>query len=99
MNLFWKFKESKGLIFFRNSKAELKKIVFFPVFLFLTPFFRTYPDGGFCPQCAYVLLSNKNECTFNRFLEALISLIGDVVPEKFLIHFEQAALNAFSSLY
>ena len=58
-----------------------------------------YPDWRLLSPCVYVLLSNKKESIYNRFLEALISLIGDVVPEKILIDFEQADLNAVSSLY
>ena len=55
--------------------------------------------GGFYPPCVYALLSNKRLSTYNKFLTALKSLIGDVTPERILIDFEIAALSAFTSHY
>ena len=54
--------------------------------------------GAFFPS-AFMFCSQQKEFTYNRFLETLISLIGDFVPKKNLIDFERAALNTFSYLY
>ena len=65
-------------------------------------------DGTFeiCPRKLYqwyavhIQIGGSTKISFsNRFFEALISLIGDGVPEKLLIDFQQAALSAISSLF
>ena len=69
----------------------------------LSQFYQLYTVhiqiGGFYPPCVYALLSNKRLSTYNKFLTALKSLIGDVTPERILIDFEIAALSAFTSHY
>ena len=45
------------------------------------------------------LIAENKQSTYNKFLTALKSLIGDVTPERVLIDFEIAALSAFTSPY
>ena len=50
-----------------------------------SPFYQLYTVhiqiGGLYPPCSYALLSNKRLSTYNKFLTALKSLIGDVSLE------------------
>ena len=50
-----------------------------------SPFYQLYTVhiqvGGLYPPCSYALLSNKCLSTYNKFLTALKSLIGDVSLE------------------
>ena len=54
---------------------------------------------GFHQPCVYALLSNKRLSTYNKFLAALISLVGDVTTERILLDLEVALLSAFTSHY
>ena len=51
--------------------------------------------SGIAPACIYAFLPNKTEKTYHRFLEALKILVPDSRPEKILLDFEQAAIQAF----
>ena len=43
---------------------------------------------GFYPLCVYALLNNKRLSTYNKFLTALKSLIGEVTPKIILMDLE-----------
>ena len=51
--------------------------------------------SGIAPACIYAFLPNKTEKTYHRFSEALKILVPDSRPEKILLDFEQAAIQAF----
>ena len=51
--------------------------------------------SGIAPASIYAFLPNKTEKTYHRFLEALKILVPDSRPEKILLDFEQAAIQAF----
>ena len=51
--------------------------------------------SGIAPAFIYAFLPNKTEKTYHRFLEALKKLALDSRPEKCLLDFEQAAIQAF----
>ena len=55
--------------------------------------------SGIAPACIYALLPNKTEKTYHRFLEALKILVPDSRPEKILLDFEQAAIQAFQKIF
>ena len=50
--------------------------------------------SGIAPACIYAFLPNKTEKTYHRFLEALKILAPDRRPEKILLDYEQAAIQA-----
>ena len=55
--------------------------------------------SGIAPACIYAFLPNKTEKTYHRFLEALKILVPDSRPEKNLLDFEQAAIQAFQKKF
>ena len=57
------------------------------------------PIGGFYPPCLYVLLPNKTEQTYSKFLKAIASVSDNAQPSKILLDFERSAVNAFTSAF
>ena len=50
--------------------------------------------SGIALACIYAFLSKNRKKTYHRFSEALKTLVPDKKPEKFLLDFEQAAIQA-----
>ena len=50
---------------------------------------------GIAPACLYALLPNKTEKTYSRLLDALDTFAPDCKPDKILLDFEIAPINAF----
>ena len=50
---------------------------------------------GIAPACLYALLPNKTEKTYSRLLDALDTFAPDCKPDKVLLDFEIAPINAF----
>ena len=50
---------------------------------------------GIAPACLYALLPNKTEKTYSRLLDALVTFAPDCKPDKVLLDFEIAPVNAF----
>ena len=50
---------------------------------------------GITPACLYALLPNKTEKTYSRLLDALETFAPDCKPDKILLDFEIAPINAF----
>ena len=50
---------------------------------------------GTAPACLYALLPNKTEKTYSRLLDALDTFAPDCKPDKVLLDFEIAPINAF----
>lgn len=54
---------------------------------------------GYNPPCIYVLLPNKTEKSYNRLAAALQNLAPLSNPQRILMDFEKAAMNAFSKQF
>ena len=55
--------------------------------------------GNNYPPCVYFLLPNKRQDTYVRMLRALKDIIPDASPDKVLVDFESAAINAFAEVF
>ena len=55
--------------------------------------------GGYNPPCIYALLPNKTEKTYHDLTQALLQLIPNADPERIMMDFEKAAVNAFSTTF
>jgi hypothetical protein len=69
-----------------------------------TLFFQLYTIhfdsiGGLTPTAIYCLLSNKNRATYDRLLAVVKSLVPNAAPQRILLDFESAAMNAFTAAY
>ena len=66
-----------------------------------TMFFQLYTVhckvGSSYPPIIYFLLPNKTQETYARMIQALKELVPDARPEKILLDFEMAAINAFKA--
>lgn len=66
-----------------------------------TMFFQLYTVhckvGNNFPPFIYFLLPNKTEGTYVRMIQALKELVPNVFPERILLDFEMAAINAFKN--
>lgn len=51
------------------------------------------------PVGVYCLMTNKTAATYQRFIEQLRVLIPQAAPQKILVDFERAAINAFKAAY
>ena len=50
---------------------------------------------GIAPACLYAILPNKTEKTYSRLLDALETFAPACKPDKVLLDFEIASINAF----
>ena len=50
--------------------------------------------GNSYPPCIYILLQKKNLDTYNRMFEIMKLLVPNLVPQKVLVDFEKACMNA-----
>lgn len=66
-----------------------------------TLFFQLYTVhckvGNSYPPFIYFLLTNKTEGTYTRMIQILKELVPDFMPERILLDFEMAAINAFKN--
>ena len=54
---------------------------------------------GVTTHCIYALLPNKSEKTYHNLTQALQQLITNANPERIMMDFEKAAVNAFSTTF
>ena len=55
--------------------------------------------GGYNPPCIYALLPNRTEKTCHDFTQAQLHLIPNGNPQRIMMDFEKAAVNAFSTTF
>ena len=55
--------------------------------------------GGYNPPSIYAFLPNKTEKTYHDFTQALLQLILNANPERILMNFEKAAVNALFATF
>ena len=55
--------------------------------------------GGYHPPCLYALLPNKTEKTYRSFCQALSEIVPNGKPQRIMMDFEKAAMNAFRDFY
>lgn len=55
--------------------------------------------GNSYPPCVYFLLQNKSVATYERMFFIIKQLIPDFAPEKILLDFEKAAINAAQNAF
>ena len=55
--------------------------------------------GNSFPPCVYILLQKKNEATYSEMFRILKDLVPNMAPQKILLDFERACINAAKSTF